>query len=74
MAWLAGLAVLSYVGVKGYGYHEKVKGRAEGVATVIKESIVEGGKINAKTKKDRSAVKPGTAPSELLKRYCRDCK
>lgn len=51
--------------------HKKVE---EGKQIVIEQSVSEGKKINVEIKKETSRIKPGTAASELLKRYCRDCK
>ena len=73
IAWATGAVLLTYAAFKGYGYHEKVKGRAEGAATVITESIVEGTKINEKVAKERARINPNTALSELRKRYCGNC-
>jgi hypothetical protein len=64
---------VGYIAIKGYGYHEKVKGRTEGAATVITESIVEGSKINEKVAKERARIKLDTANGELRKRYCHNC-
>lgn len=57
---------------KGYGLHEKYKGREEGKAQIVQESKVEGKKINEKSKKNSDAVDANF--DKLLKQYCRDCK
>jgi hypothetical protein len=75
--WIArsiAAVLIGYVAVLGYGYHEKVKGRAEGSATVITESVAQGTKINEKVAKERARIKPDTAASELRQRYCDNCK
>jgi len=44
---------------------------AKGETVVVERSKEEGVKINEKVQKRTSAIKPGTAASELYKRYSR---
>jgi len=43
----------------------------KGEQVVVERSVEEGKKINEKVQKRTSAIKPGTAASELHKRYSR---
>ena len=73
-SWLARCtaAILAgFIAVKAYGYHEKMKGRAE----VVQESKVEGKKLNAASEKARNRVTDDDKYfAERLRKWCRDCK
>jgi hypothetical protein len=59
-----------FIGHTAYKKHYRDQGRQ----IIVQESITQGTKINAEAKKARDSIKPGTAGSELLKRYSRDSK